>query len=614
MGVPQFLAPVLDSAGRRIDLSSFAQGIVSSVSSSVSSQRRAGKRERRPLRLGVDVSNWIYRACMGHGDMLADERHMSNYGRAALHFQTEGNGNVPGSDNNDNGSNNNNNNNITQQLEQAMVRQYVVACTQYVIERLLTLQRESKAEILVVLDGATPPIKLNETQSRSQKRKEAEKQRDEPVDPTGDKKAQEEREKGNRRAGAGKHFSEVVSNVIEALRLNAIPFLVSPYEADGQLAYFANQDYIDLIITEDSDLVAYGASPILFKLLDSIGEGVARGIMLRKEDLGAAAGSLNLLDFSPVMLAVMFVAVGSDYCKKLKGIGIITACDIVRSAFLEKRLKQGSPLEHVFEKIYQRTSERELSDSFKEDFEKNFLAAVFMYRHPIVFEPLQGRCIIVGDPDRHNGGGVDPELAVYEPYAQLCRDADRRVAIAGALFESPMAAYIAEGWISPRTMLPREGTKIPGFVQRFIDDQGEGDEDDNEVDDEEESDDQNETQDMETQEVGTGAEFEIPQDQVDLSVAYSQEEIKSEGQGPTLEQVVNKQSTTCSKEIDDPESSNRKRKAPSALPVHSQKEDATASEGAYSKHAIGTVAPEVIEVLDDDSVEETLETQARMIV
>ena len=408
---------------------------------------------------------------------------------------------------------------------------------------------------------------------------------------------------------------------MNALRINAIPFLVSPYEADGQLAYFANQGYIDLIVTEDSDLVAYGASPILFKLLDSIGEGVARGIMLRKEDLGTmtTAGSLDLMDFSPVMLAVMFVAVGSDYCKKLKGIGIVTACGIVRSAFLDKRLDKGSPLETVFEKIYYHTNERDLSDSFKEDFEKNFLAAVFMYRHPIVFEPMQGRCIIVGDPDRHhgNGGGVgvDPELAVYEPYAQLCRDADRRVAIAGALFESPMAAYIAEGWISPRTMRPREDTKIPGYVQRFFNDLGKGDEDDNvdEVndDDGEESEDQNVTQDMQTQEatvVGTGADSEIPGDHIDVSVAHSQE-IKSEGQGPTLEQVVASQST--SEEIDDSGSRQRKRKAYGLL-VQSEKE--ATETGASLNKAIRTVAPEVIEVLDDDSVEDDLETQARMIV
>jgi hypothetical protein len=124
---------------------------------------------------------------------------------------------------------------------------------------------------------------------------------------------------------------------------------------------------------------------------------------------------------------------------------------------------------------------------------------------------------------------------------------------------------------------------------------------------------------METQEaavVGTGADAEIPKDQVDLSV-----EIVNEDQEPTstFEQVVaSSQPTTSSKEIDDSGSNTnrRKRKAPSGVPVSvkSQEEES----GSPSKNAIRTVAPEVIEVLDDedddDSVEENLETQARMIV
>jgi hypothetical protein len=117
---------------------------------------------------------------------------------------------------------------------------------------------------------------------------------------------------------------------------------------------------------------------------------------------------------------------------------------------------------------------------------------------------------------------------------------------------------------------------------------------------------------METQEatvMGTGADSELPGEQVDVSVANSQE-IKSEGQGPTLEQVVARQST--SEENDDSGSSNRKRKA-HGLSVQSEEEEATET-GPSSNNAIRTVAPEVIEVLDDESVEDDLETQARMIV
>lgn len=442
MGVPKFLSEVLGPAGRKVDLSTYAgEGIVPWTSH----QSTSG--QRRPLRIGVDVSTWIHRSCQGYGDMLGDERHLSNYGRATLHFQVQGTA-TP----------------VNPNAEQEKVRAYVTACTIQVVQRLSNLKKASGADILIVLDGATPPIKGTEVRGRSDKRKEAAEQRDKPVDPTGDEDAQEDRVKGNRRAGAGKYFGDVVNNVIEALRLNQIPFLVSPYESDGQLTYFANQGYIDLIITEDSDLVAYGASPIVFKVPESIGDGLALGIMLRREDLGSTQGSLNLADFSPVMMAVMFSAAGSDYCQKLRGIGIITACNIVRTAFLGGLSDDLHPIQIVFDMLYEKSG-GVTTEEFKAEFEHEFISALFMYRHPMVYDPVQSCCIFVGDPDE----SLDPELESYKPYADLCSDDERRAEVAGTVFDPPMATCIAEGWISPRTMEPRENVELPPHVQAIID-------------------------------------------------------------------------------------------------------------------------------------------------
>ena len=48
-------------------------------------------------------------------------------------------------------------------------------------------------------------------------------------------------------------------------------FCVAPYEADAQMAYLAKAGLVDVIITEDSDLLAYGCPEVLFKL-DKSGE------------------------------------------------------------------------------------------------------------------------------------------------------------------------------------------------------------------------------------------------------------------------------------------------------------------------------------------------------
>lgn len=42
--------------------------------------------------------------------------------------------------------------------------------------------------------------------------------------------------------------------------------IVAPYEADAQLAYLSRIGYIDGVVTEDSDLIVFGAKLILYKL------------------------------------------------------------------------------------------------------------------------------------------------------------------------------------------------------------------------------------------------------------------------------------------------------------------------------------------------------------
>jgi len=49
-----------------------------------------------------------------------------------------------------------------------------------------------------------------------------------------------------------------------------IECIVSPYEADAQLAYLSRIDYVDVVISEDSDLLAYGSKRVLFKVTAKI--------------------------------------------------------------------------------------------------------------------------------------------------------------------------------------------------------------------------------------------------------------------------------------------------------------------------------------------------------
>lgn len=292
MGVSGVLLKILPSAGRRVDLRSFERGI----------QRSATTKEPKPLRIGVDICVWVHAAEKAFCDGLGDERHFSNRGRAELISAVE------------------TAESKRERLEKDL--NYVNSCTEYVIKRLTALRDATHAEILVVFDGNTPPGKQLEVYDRRNRQAAFEQQRDEPVDIAGSRECEDKRKKAFRRAGGSRHSAGVYTSIMEALRKEKIAFLVAPYESDGQLAFLSLQGYIDLIVTEDSDLICYGASPILFKLADSMRtEGIPLGILVCKEDLAANNGSANLLDFSSVMLSVLFVAAGSDYSTNLKNIG-----------------------------------------------------------------------------------------------------------------------------------------------------------------------------------------------------------------------------------------------------------------------------------------------------
>lgn len=69
----------------------------------------------------------------------------------------------------------------------------------------------------------------------------------------------------------------VSSMLSQELKLQQVDFVVAPYEADAQMAYLAKQKEVSAVITEDSDLLAYGcprvrknASAVELKITQSL--------------------------------------------------------------------------------------------------------------------------------------------------------------------------------------------------------------------------------------------------------------------------------------------------------------------------------------------------------
>jgi exonuclease-1 len=95
--------------------------------------------------------------------------------------------------------------------------------------------------------------------------------------------------------------------------------IVAPYEADAQLAYLMKTSKVEAVITEDSDLIAFGCTKLIYKM-DRFG----RGIEINQKDIFTNF-SIGLQLFSPDILRHACIASGCDYLPSLRGIGLKTS-------------------------------------------------------------------------------------------------------------------------------------------------------------------------------------------------------------------------------------------------------------------------------------------------
>lgn len=95
--------------------------------------------------------------------------------------------------------------------------------------------------------------------------------------------------------------------------------IVAPYEADAQLAHLMKTNKVEAVITEDSDLIAFGCSKLIYKI-DRFGQGIE----IKHQDIFTDF-SVSLRLFNPELLRRACIASGCDYLPSLRGVGLKTA-------------------------------------------------------------------------------------------------------------------------------------------------------------------------------------------------------------------------------------------------------------------------------------------------
>ncbi len=74
---------------------------------------------------------------------------------------------------------------------------------------------------------------------------------------------------------------------LQECRKLGVECIVAPYEADAQLAFLSKEGIIDLVISEDSDLLVFGSHRVLFKMDES-----GHGKLIELKDLAKANKAL----------------------------------------------------------------------------------------------------------------------------------------------------------------------------------------------------------------------------------------------------------------------------------------------------------------------------------
>ncbi|KAE9453923.1 hypothetical protein C3L33_14171, partial [Rhododendron williamsianum] len=279
----------------------------------------------------------------------------------------------------------------------------------------INLLRHHNIVPVVVFDGGDISCKDATGQERSRKRKAN-------LD-----LAMEKLKEGNRNA-ASELFQRAVSitpsmayQLIQILRSEDIEFVVAPYEADAQLAYLSSLEPanggIIAVISEDSDLLAYGCPAIVFKM-DRYGNG--EEILLHKV-FESATCVPSFRHFDKELFIGMCVLAGCDFLPSVPGIGIAKAYSLV---------SKYRDLDRVLSML-----KFEKGRQMPEDYPESFRKAVAVFQHARIY-----------DADSES-------LKHMKPLPEkLLQSLDGDLDFLGPEIPPSIAAAIAKGNLDPTTM------------------------------------------------------------------------------------------------------------------------------------------------------------------
>lgn len=156
---------------------------------------------------------------------------------------------------------------------------------------------------------------------------------------------------------------------------------MAPYEADAQLFYLESIGLVDAILTEDSDLLIFGAKHLLLKL-DPL---TATCITIKSDSLASnSSADFPLHGWGLKELRECAMLSGCDYLNGVHGIGLKTA---------SKYLRKWGTLERALKAI------RMDGKSVEKDWEQRMRKAEAGFLHQRVWDPVKEEIVYLTSPD-----------------------------------------------------------------------------------------------------------------------------------------------------------------------------------------------------------------------
>ena len=223
---------------------------------------------------------------------------------------------------------------------------------------------------IIVFDGDKLQMKKIEEEERQKRRNEVTMESLKLIRKGKEKEAQTKRLEGI------DINPQMAYEFIKLLKQKKVEYYVAPYEADVQLAYLEKINYVDCVITEDSDLLALGCKKVLYKLdLDT-----NIGLEIEIKNLKKCT-KYDFSEFDSDKFLTFCILSGCDYFK-IKSVGANNAYKIITNSSSYKKCIK-TLCDNANKK--NKESEQLKYEELIEKFEKAFLT----FRYQVVYCPIE---------------------------------------------------------------------------------------------------------------------------------------------------------------------------------------------------------------------------------